>query len=365
MALPGEWKLQDLIFLTYLKGINTPRIFKILEFNQSLAEFKESKLWKSLYGSTLFDDISILHDEAEKQIEWTIQSNSKIITFWDDDYPYLLQKIAYPPFLLFVKGTLKSQDNPCIAIVGTRKATSYGKITAERFSEFFAANGITVISGLAHGIDTISHLSVVKSGGTTYAVIACGLDCISPSLSQKNAEKIVDFGGAIISEYKFGVQANLGSFPQRNRIIAGISLATIVIECGKKSGALITARMALEESRDVFAVPGNINSKLSEGTNLLIKNNSAVIALSPESVLEDLGLKKVISERREENHGLKFDDKIEEHLYNILTFEPIHIDIISDLSELDMSEVNAKLLMLEFKGLIKQIPGKYYLRTHI
>jgi len=256
-------------------------------------------------------------------------------------------------------------DKTAIAIVGTRKLTSYGKLTTERFSEFFAANNIVVVSGLAYGIDTISHLATVRAGGITYAVIPSSIDTISPFASQKNAEKIVDGGGAIISEYRFGVQAILASFPQRNRIIAGVSLATIVIECGIKSGALITAKIASSESREVFAVPGNINSSKSDGTNKLIKDNLAIIAISPESVLEDLGLAKLIAERSIEEHGINFDDPQEEKLYNILNFEPIHIDNLADKSEMEFSTVSGKLLMLEFKGLIKQLPGKYYLRTHI
>jgi len=360
----NNWTDKDLIKLSILRNFKSAQFRKIVEKFEDFNKFSEAEVFNQIFQNTYKENLSQIDDLAETQLQKLQENNSRLISVWDDDYPSLLKKTSSPPSLIFVKGKLYN-DKTAIAIVGTRKLTSYGKLTTERFSEFFVANNIIVVSGLAYGIDTISHLATVRAGGITYAVIPSSIDTISPFASQKNAEKIVEGGGAIISEYRFGVQAILASFPQRNRIIAGVSLATIVIECGIKSGALITAKIASSESREVFAVPGNINSSKSDGTNKLIKDNLAIIAISPESVLEDLGLAKLIAERSIEDHGINFDDPQEEKLYNILNFEPIHIDNLADKSEMEFSTVSGKLLMLEFKGLIKQLPGKYYLRTHI
>ncbi|MFW5662417.1 MAG: DNA-processing protein DprA, partial [Bacteroidota bacterium] len=222
-------------------------------------------------------------------------------------------------------------------------------------------NGIVVVSGLAYGIDTTSHMAVVKAGGTTYAVIACGQDRISPQSSQKNADKIIEAGGAIVSEYRFGVPARPGYFPQRNRIISGMSDACLVVESGSRGGSLITAKFAFDQERDVFAIPGNISSQKSEGTNTLIKTNIAMPALTPGGVLEDLGIdfeKLDFSEMK-----IKFDSSEEEMLYNKLSFEPVHIDTLADNTKLDISVILVRLLDLEFKGLARQLPGKYYIKA--
>ena len=202
----------------------------------------------------------------------------------------------------------------------------------------------------------------MKSGGITYAVIACGIDSISPSYTERNAQKIVESGGAIISEYRCGVKATPAYFPQRNRIISGISKAVIIVESGEKGGALITAEFAFAQQKEVFAIPGNITSDKSQGTNLLIKNQIASIALSPESVFEDLGFShNLLSVRESLNHS--FSTKSEESSYNSLTFEPKHIDAIAEDSGLEVSDLLVALLGLEFKGLIKQLPGNHYIKN--
>lgn len=358
------WNIKDILILHLLKSINTSKFREIVVSFSCFKEFTESELYFRYYQDKIFENFNNILSEADRQIDEAQSNNSRIISYWDKDYPDMLRKITYPPNIIFVKGTI-DPNKYAIGIVGTRKATSYGKLSAERFAEFFSVNNITVVSGLAYGIDTYAHLAAVKSGGTTFGVIASGIDCLSPATSVKNSEKMIECGGAIISEYSFGTQANLGSFPQRNRIIAGISKAVVVIECGIKSGALITARIANSESREVFAVPGNISSRTSEGTNKLIKDNLAIIALSPESVLEDLGFNKLISERKLDDHGIKFADKKEELIYNLLNHEPIHIDKIAEDAQSEIAEISSKLLMLEFNGLVKQLPGKYYLRTHL
>ncbi len=360
----SNWSKKDLISLCFLKNFKSSQFIKIVNKFSSFEHFIDSEAYKQLFFNNLKDSVKAIIQQSEHQLEVAETIDSKIISIWDSDYPELLKKTSSPPILLFVRGKLRN-DLSAIAIVGTRKSTSYGKLSAERFAEFFSVNDIIVVSGLAYGIDTYSHLASVKSGGITYAILPSSLDTISPSTSQKNAEKIIENGGALISEYRFGTVANLASFPQRNRIIAGISIATIVVECGIKSGALITAKIADSESREVFAVPGNITSQRSLGTNKLIRDNLAIIALSPESVLDDLGLTGFIRERPFDSHKITFDDNSEEKLFNILNYEPIHIDTLTDTSGMEYSEVSGKLLMMEFKGIIKQLPGKYYIRTHL
>ncbi|HRP01193.1 MAG TPA: DNA-processing protein DprA [Candidatus Kapabacteria bacterium] len=360
-----RWTNKDLIQLSILKNFKSLLFRQIVEKYDSFTEFNNSELSKQIFQDSNKDSLSKLNELADIQLQKMIDNDSRLISIWDEEYPQLLRQTSSPPPMIFVKGKIYN-DRHAIAIVGTRKATAYGRLTSERFAEYLVANNIVVISGLAYGVDTISHLSAVRAGGITYAVLPSSIDTISPSTSKKYAEKIVESGGALISEYRFGVPANLGSFPQRNRIIAGVSLATIVVECGLKSGALITAKIANSESREVFAVPGNINSSKSDGTNKLIKDNLAIIAISPESVLEELGINKLITEKNNSNSSnIRFDDEAEAKLYNILNFEPLHIDSITELLDIDFSDLSSALLMLEFKGHIKQLPGKYYLRTHL
>lgn len=363
--LPKNWNISDLLTLTMIKGITSNSIRAIVEKFNSLERFLESseirkypKLQEDFFN--IFDKYQF---EAEECLEECSKNKIRITSIWDDDYPALLKNISYPPLLLYVKGTVQPPDAICIALVGTRNSTVYGKLIAERFAEYFAANEIVVVSGLAHGIDTYAHNATVRSQGITYAVVASGINQISPSISKKNAERIVDSGGCIISEYKCGYVANLGSFPQRNRIIAGISRAVVVVESGAKGGSLITARLAANESREVFAIPGNINSEKSDGTNMLIRTNAASLVTSPAQVLEDLGLSSLdIMKKSSFQRDISFSHPNEELIYKNLSFEPIHIDKIIEESGIEVSDGLVRLLELEFRGIIKQLPGKYYVK---
>lgn len=357
----NDWDVKDILSLCFLKELKNKTIFQILQKYHSLREFLEAKEVNILAPTLKFSNIkNEFIQYAEKQIEICEKKKFKILTFWDELYPSLLKKIAYPPIVLFYKGALQQADSIAIAIVGTRKATTYGKLVAEKFAETFANHNIIVCSGLANGIDTYAHLSTIKNKGITYAVIGNGLDTISSYYAKQNADKIVAEGGAIISEYPCGTKAKPAFFPQRNRIIAGISLATIVIEAGEKSGALITANFAFNENRDVFAVSGNINSDKSKGTNALIHDSKAKIALNPEQVLNELGL--ISNEILPKNRKIEFTDPIEEKIYNLLNSEPMNVDKIIELSNLEISEVLVALLNLEFRKLIRQLPGKNYIR---
>jgi DNA processing protein len=258
---------------------------------------------------------------------------------------------------------LQANDSKSISIVGTRAATTYGKLATEKFVEQFVRYNLVIVSGLARGIDTKVHIETIKNKGITYAIVASGLDCIKPAISNKNAEKIVESGGAIISEYPCGTKALPGYFPQRNRIISGISVATLVIESADKGGSLITAKFAFDQGRDVFAVPGNIFSEKSAGTNSLIAANIAAIAKSPDYVITELGIadgREIEMFKKEKEQTLEKDEK---SIIDLLNHEPRHIDDIADKADADINTVLVTLLKLEFKGLITQLPGKYYIKT--
>jgi DNA processing protein len=298
-----------------------------------------------------------------KLIEKCKKFDIQMITIWDEQYPNLLKEISNPPMLLYVKGELNLQEKKCLAVVGTRSNTIYGKLTTDRFVSYFAERDIVIVSGLAYGIDTIAHKASLERKGKTIAVVASGLDKIGPQIAKDLASKIVDQGGAVISEYLPGTSAKPGYFPQRNRIISGMCSATLVVESGIKSGSLITARFALEGDREVFAVPGNITSEKSQGTNFLIKNNSAIPALSPEQMFNDLGWDKFIFKENGQS-SLKFDNDIEKRIFDTLSFEPIQLDELSNNTNLEISQILVNLLNLEFKGYIKELAGKNFIRNY-
>ena len=294
-----------------------------------------------------------------KELEKLDKLGATIITILDQEYPFLLKKIFDPPVILYVKGSLADEDNYPIAIVGTRKPTSYGKMHAEKIAGDLALQHITIVSGMARGIDTIAQTTALKKGGRTVAVIGSGLDVIYPPENKKLFHEITE-SGAVISEFYLGTKPDAVNFPRRNRIISGISLGTVVIETGIKGGAMQTADFSLEQNREVFAVPGNLGVKQSEGTNLKILRSEAKLIRSAEDVLDELQLKlkPVIGKNipKPEVELNFFEEKILETLKD----EPIQIDQIAAIAELSTSDCLVHLLTLEFKGLIKQMPGKVF-----
>lgn len=362
------WTKEEILALFLSKAIPQPKIRQIVESFESLNHYIE--MANLLQPKELFNGKIVFNEkieeglrEAQRQLEFAETEGYGILTFWDKDYPSLLKNIQYPPVVLFYKGTLQQPDSISISVVGTRKCTAYGKLMAEKFSQTFAHNNVIVTSGLAYGIDLASHLGAIKANGTTYAIIASGLDCITSSQIRKVTDKIIEHNGAIITEHKFGTKALPTFFPQRNRIISGISVATLIIESDTKGGAMITARFAFDQNREVFALPGNINSPKSNGTNSLIKQNIAKIALSPEEILSELG---IISDTiRLETTGERkpVGDEIDQKIFDFITNEPIHIDVVSTELRIDIPELLVRLLNLEFNGFIRQLPGKFYIRS--
>lgn len=303
-----------------------------------------------------FDDTKF---QTEKELEKLSKINGSIITVWDKEYPTLLKKIYDPPLLLYTIGNFTEEDNYSIAVVGTRRPTSYGKLQAERFVADIANQRITVVSGLARGIDSVAHNSTLKNNGRTIAVIGSGLDVIYPPENRKLFEQISQTG-MIISEYKLGTKPDAQNFPKRNRIISGLSLGVVIVETGIGGGAMQTASFALDQNREVFSIPGNLGSRQSDGTNLLIQKGEAKLVCSSEDVLVELELKlKPIIGKNIPKPQVELN-LFEEKIIGVLSNEPVQIDRISFLTSLSTSDCLVHLLSLEFKGLIKQLPGKMF-----
>jgi len=296
--------------------------------------------------------------ELEREMEKLHRVEARVLTLEDPGYPRQLRNIADPPPVLYLKGDLSPSDDPAIAIVGTRRPTVYGRQAAEVFARGLAENGITVVSGLARGIDTAAHRAALDAGGRTLAVLGSGLDIMYPSENRRLAAEIAAHG-AVISEFALGTQPDGVNFPRRNRIISGLSAAILVVEAGDTSGALITAEFALEQGRDVFAVPGNIFSPASRGPNRLI-SDGAKPACELRDLLEELNLE--MAAEHLEARGAIPESETEAAILRCLGHEPLHIDEIRRAVCLPMSVVSSTLTMLELKGLARQAGGMNYVR---
>lgn len=298
---------------------------------------------------------------VDSEFEKLEKENIKVITIKDKKYPKLLKEIYSPPPVLYIKGNI--DINPCIGVVGTRKFSPYGKEIVETIVRDLALSKITIVSGLALGIDALAHQETLKNNGQTYAILGSGVNQrnIYPSNNRRIAEQILDKGGAIISEYPYGTPPLKHHFPARNRIIAGLSLATLVIEAPKESGALITANYALEQNRDVFAVPGNIFSKNSEGTNNLIKMGASPVTESSD-ILEELNLKQII--KSPQKRKIAPETPEEEKVISSLSQDPLHINKIAKNTGLNIKTISSTLTMMEIKGMVKNMGNMEYILVY-
>lgn len=280
----------------------------------------------------------------------------------DADYPPLLKKIHRPPPVLYVRGDIPSRL-PMVAVVGTRQCTDYGRAVAERFATDLARAYVCVVSGLAYGIDSIAHAAALSAGGKTLAVLGAGVDRahITPRAHVRLSDDIIASGGAVLSEYPPGFKATNYSFPARNRVIAGLSLATVVVEAPAESGALITAHCALEENREVFAVPQNIFSETAAGVHRLLAEG-AQVATSAKDILVALGL-RVPESRQLDETALSFASPLEEKIFAILSVQPIHIDFIAREIREPSAAVGSALTRLEISGIVQRLPGMRYVRS--
>ncbi|MFV1917528.1 MAG: DNA-processing protein DprA [Patescibacteria group bacterium] len=282
------------------------------------------------------------------------------ITKDDKNYPENLADLANAPHVLYIKGKLKSIDSSSVSIVGTRKMTSYGKEVTEKYALKLASYGITIVSGLARGVDTTAHKSALSAGGRTIAVIGRGLDEIYPLENTQLAKKIIKGNGAVISEYPLEYPALRSNFASRNRIISGLSKAVVVIEGAKRSGTLLTASAAAEQGRPVFAVPGQITSPMSAAPHFLIRRG-AKMTFTPQDILNELDLQlKVDKEAIEKVLPGNPDEK---KLIEILDSEPLHLDRIAAISGLQVADISARLTIMELKGLVRNLGGGVYKKT--
>ena len=292
----------------------------------------------------------------EAEMEKLDHYGVKVLTWHDENYPSRLKEIYdYPP-LLYVRGSLLPEDEWCLAVVGTRRATVYGRQVTEEIVTDLARSKITIVSGLAKGIDSVAHHSALEAGGRSIAVFACGLDIVYPSENANLARSIIQ-QGAIISEYPLGTRPKADNFPRRNRIMSGLSLGVLVIEAGETSGALITAHLALEQNREVFAIPGSILSPASRGTNHLIQEGAKLIR-DYTDILEELNLTAVV--RQIEMKEVIPASDTESLLLKQLSAEPTHIDEVCRSSGLPIPTVSSTLAMMELKGLVKQVGAMNY-----
>lgn len=293
----------------------------------------------------------------EEELAKLREKQVRLITLKSAEYPLLLRQTYQPPPILFVRGKPLSDYSYCLAIVGARKCSLYGRAVAEELAQELSGAGVTVASGLARGIDSVAHKGALRDKGSTVGVLGCGLDVVYPPENKRLYSEIAEFG-SLVSEYPLGTLPLPFNFPSRNRIISGISLGVVVVEAKERSGTLITADFALEEGKEVMAIPGSVKSSLSKGTHRLLKQGAALVENAAD-VLEVLGL-----EARVEGKDKSFAElsSKEQQIIDIVSAAPLHIDEIARAAQLDLAEVLATLTSLEMNGLVKADAGKKYLK---
>lgn len=349
------------IGLNLVKGIGSARMRALLEhFGSAQAAWEASPGELEAAGLSPRLAEAVAQARASQALEraWAaIQEQGLGVLTWEDPaYPRRLKEIDQPPPVLYLRGALAEEDQWAVAIVGTRRATAYGRQAADELAAGLARRGITVVSGLARGIDAIAHQAALKAGGRSLAVLGCGVDQVYPPEHRRLAEQLCERGG-LLSDYPPGTPPEVANFPPRNRIISGLSLAVVVIEAGESSGALITASFASEQGRAVFALPGSIYAPQSKGTNRLIQEG-AQIYLDIPGLLEALNLGQVCQQQAA--RAALPADATEAKLYAILGREPVHVDEIGARADLPIAQVSAALALMELKGLVRQVGGMNY-----
>jgi DNA processing protein len=294
--------------------------------------------------------------DLDAEVERLQRAGVHVLTWEDADYPPNLREVYNPPPVLYVRGRIEKRDEWAVAVVGTRQASVYGKEAAQMLSAGLARAGVTIVSGLARGIDAVAHRACLDAGGRTIAVLGCGVDTIYPQQNAHLAAEIVR-QGALVSEYALGTTPEARNFPPRNRIISGLTLGTIVVEADLGSGALITAGFAAEQGREVFAVPGSVFARGSRGTNALIQQGAKMVC-NVGDVLEELNL-TMVSEQAQVRAVIP-GNETEALLLNHLSAEPIHVDDLGRAVRLPIAQVTSTLALMELKGMVRQVGGMSY-----
>jgi DNA processing protein len=294
-------------------------------------------------------------EETKRRLKLAQALGMRTVSYGDEDYPQNLKRLAHMPPVLFMRGEVRAEDTMAAAIVGTRGPSHYGRQVAEKLGRDLARQGVTVVSGLARGVDTFAHKGALEGGGRTVAVLGCGIDVHYPPENRKLYDAVAS-RGAVISEFSLGVEPLAMNFPKRNRVVSGLSRAVVAVEAGEKSGVLNTVAWATDQGRAVFAVPGNITSQQSLGVNRLLKNGVRPL-LSVDDVLHELG----VARRAEERSKVEVAAN-EKPVLEFLTAEPAHADEICEGLGMPMAGLLSVLMQLEIKGLVRQLPGKYFVR---
>jgi DNA processing protein len=319
----------------------------------------------AVFGSSMLGEAiaSARSDAAvDEELETAGRAGVQLVTLVDPEYPALLREIDDPPFALYVRGRLPVDTSRTIGIVGTRRGTQYGKLVAARLASQLAMKGIVIVSGLAAGIDAAAHQGALDVRGHTVAVLGCGLDIPYPKTNQPLLERITAEGTAM-SEYPLGTRPAKWTFPQRNRILAGLCRGVVVVQAPLRSGALITARLALEQGREVFAVPGNITTATSAGTNNLIRQGAKIVE-TIDDILEEFPDLRARADRTpmpEESEEVSLGGR-ERRVYNLIGLDPVHIDDIIARADLSPTEASHVLLLLQLEDLIAEVDGGCYVR---
>ncbi len=367
----SEEQLRQLITLNHCQGIGPISYFKLLNYFDNNAALIFQAAHQSLTELGLTErQINGINNASwartDKIIEWAQESQHHIVSSFNTDYPALLQELDDKPPILYLSGNAELLNSPQIAIVGSRTATPSGIQTAREFAAYLAKNGITITSGMALGIDTASHQGALNVDGNTIAVTGTGLDRIYPSRNKALAYDIFE-KGLLISEFALGVNPSKANFPKRNRLISGLSLGTLVVEATEKSGSLITAYKALEQGREVFAIPSSIHNPHAKGCHQLIKNGAKLVDQASDIIEELSSLLGYMADLEKPlnnpiNNTEQLDDEYT-HLLDKMGYDPISIDEIVYTSGLTIDKVSSMLLILELKDHINTAPGGLYVRT--
>ncbi|NOX38241.1 MAG: DNA-protecting protein DprA [Calditrichaeota bacterium] len=358
--------LEDVLLLLTIPNIGPGRIRKLLAIFPTAKDILQAPIQTLMRIEGIDQRLALQIKQGgdpravQQQLKLMHTHNVKWMTIWDEGYPPLLKHIPDPPVILFYKGAIPNPWPVCLAVVGTRLPSNYGKIITEKLVLELVKNGVAIVSGLARGIDTIAHRTAIRQGGLTFAVLGNGLDAIYPPENRTLFRDIAQHG-AVFSEFFLGTGPDAGNFPRRNRIISGMCQGILVIEAGEKSGALITANYAIDHNREVFAVPGEVTNPKSLGCHRLIQKGAKLVH-SVEDILEELPLQKAPGVRNPAPPPNLSDSELsllEQLSYN----EPRHIDQLVLKLEESPAVLLSRLLQLELKGLVKQLSGKMFIRT--
>ncbi len=355
-----------LVGLSLLPGIGPARFHKLIErFKEPERAWRASEQELSSLGVDAKSMPSLLEKRRtlslEREMDKLRRLDVTVLSLFDADYPLRLKEIFNAPPLLYVKGAITRQDDQSLGVVGTRGPSVYGKELAARIVPELVRTGLTIVSGLARGIDSVAHRAALESGGRTIAVLGCGIDVVYPAENRALFERIQQHG-AVVTEYPLGTKPDAFNFPARNRIISGLSLGTVVVEAQYTSGALITADYALEQNREVFAFPGRATDRGSAGCNRLIREGRAKLVTSTEDILAELDL-TVAVQQLEIKVAIPANDE-EGKLLSLLSHEPVHIDELARQTAMASPTVASTMLMLELKGTVRQIGSMSYVLAH-